>query len=320
VQSQAVRTAAVWQVARLDRPLARFARDDRYPAAVRVEAARAFVARRPALDAEVLALLLSQLDRAGEPLARLRAAEVLGQAKLTDETRRKLIDAVRGDALVSPELVLPSFAASTSDETAKLLVDYLAEALRGGWRPRDEYLQQIISNLPASPKVQADELLQFERDQSKQLRELIAEFEPLLAGGDAERGRAVFTGRATGCAACHRVGGDGGRVGPDLTRIGAIRAPRDLLESIALPSATFAQGFNSYTVVTSEGKVAGGVIARQDDRVVVLRDASGAEVRLPRESIESITSQEKSLMPEGLPRAMTREEFRDLLAYLKSLR
>jgi putative heme-binding domain-containing protein len=93
-----------------------------------------------------------------------------------------------------------------------------------------------------------------------------------------------------------------------------------LLESIALPSATFAQGFASYTIVTHEGRVAGGVIARQDAGVVVLHDASGAEVRIPRDEIESLTRQEKSLMPEGLTRAMSRDEFRDLLAYLQSLR
>jgi putative heme-binding domain-containing protein len=93
-----------------------------------------------------------------------------------------------------------------------------------------------------------------------------------------------------------------------------------LLESIALPSSTFAQGFENYTVVSGDGQVATGVIAWQDDRAIVLRDASGGQSRIGRAAIESMTRHSRSLMPDGLPQAMTREQFRDLLAYLATLR
>ena len=109
-------------------------------------------------------------------------------------------------------------------------------------------------------------------------------------------------------------------MGPDLTRIGAVRAPRDLIESIAAPSSTFAQGYESYLVATTEGRLASGVIARQSTTSVVLRDASGKELRFHKNEIEQMRNQSVSLMPDGLDRKLTRGQLRDLLAFLQSLK
>ena len=107
----------------------------------------------------------------------------------------------------------------------------------------------------------------------------LAEYLPLLEGGNAQRGRAVFLSKKTACSTCHRVGREGGQIGPDLTTIGAIRAGRDILESIVFPSSTIAQEFEQYLVVTTEGRVISGLMARQTADTVVLRDSSGAETR-----------------------------------------
>jgi putative membrane-bound dehydrogenase-like protein len=119
---------------------------------------------------------------------------------------------------------------------------------------------------------------------------------------------------------CHRVAGEGGQVGPDLSKIGAVRSPRDLLESVVLPSATIAQGFDSYIVTAGDGRTTTGVIARQSSDVLVMRDSSGAEVRVLRGQIEGMTRAATSIMPEGLERPLSQEELRDLLAYLQSLK
>jgi putative heme-binding domain-containing protein len=60
-----------------------------------------------------------------------------------------------------------------------------------------------------------------------------------LPNGDVRRGHEVFNRPKLACTACHAIGYLGGKVGPDLTRIGAVRAKRDLLEAIAFPSASF---------------------------------------------------------------------------------
>jgi putative heme-binding domain-containing protein len=151
-------------------------------------------------------------------------------------------------------------------------------------------------------------------------RARLADFEPLLTGGSAERGRKVFFGQKVPCATCHRIAADGGQIGPDLTKLGAIRAGRDILESIVLPSSTIAQGFESYVIATSDGRIVTGLIARQTADTLFVRDSSGAELRLRRDQVQEMNRSPTSLMPEGLDKQMTKEEFRDLLAFLQSLK
>ncbi len=151
-------------------------------------------------------------------------------------------------------------------------------------------------------------------------RARLAQFEPLLKGGDPAKGREVFFGKKVACGSCHSVGAQGGKVGPDLTKVGAIRAGRDLLESIVMPSSTFAQGYEPYVVLTQDGNVIAGLIARQSPEAVVLRDSGGNELQLRRDRIKEMKRAEKSVMPEGLERAMSEQEFRDLLAFLLSLK
>jgi putative heme-binding domain-containing protein len=200
------------------------------------------------------------------------------------------------------------------------VVRYLEESVRAGWRPTEAALDEFLQALPASVLEKAGPLRDLLRQGAAAQAARLAQFEPLLDGGDAVRGRAVFFGAKVACAACHRVGHEGGLVGPDLTKVGAVRAGRDLLESVLFPNSTIAQGYDQYAVVTADGRTAGGVIARQSADTLVLRDSSGAEVRLRKDQVERLERQDTSLMPDGLERALTPDELRDLLAFLKSLR
>lgn len=318
IRTQAVQTAAVWQVPQLDEPLARLAENPKEAVGLRVEALRAVVARRPKLSAGAFELLMGQLKEQAGPLDRLGAAQVLGRSQLSEAQLRQVLQAVRDDALVSPAVLLPAFQRAVSPETAIAWLDYLGEAIRHGWRPTDQEMNKLLQPLPAPVQAKGKALRELLRQSVEQQQARLAEFESLLQGGNPERGRAVFLGNKVGCAACHRIGNEGGQVGPDLTRAGTVRSGRDLLESIVLPSATFAQGYESYVVATADGRVATGVIARRTPDTLILREASGAELRLSKDSIEAMNRQATSLMPEGLPRAMTRDEFRDLLAFLQS--
>jgi putative heme-binding domain-containing protein len=105
-----------------------------------------------------------------------------------------------------------------------------------------------------------------------------------------------------------------------LTKIGAIRSRRDLLESIVLPSSTFAQGYEPYLVTTKENIALSGMIARETADGILLRDLSGTEQRVARNRIQKMERVPISFMPAGLDRLLTIDELRDLLAYLESLR
>jgi putative heme-binding domain-containing protein len=141
-----------------------------------------------------------------------------------------------------------------------------------------------------------------------------------LSGGDVERGRAIFFGKKAACSGCHAVGERGGRVGPTLSTIGDIRQPGDLLESIVLPSASFARGFRSYTLATESGRVHTGVISRETTEAIWIKAADLSEIRVPRDQVEAIRESATSIMPKGLDKTLSPTQLADLLAFLRSCR
>ncbi len=320
VRAAAVRAAAGLHVPELDPVLAEIAENAKEPPALRLEALRALSLRRPQLTPAVFDLLLGRLGPDQEPLDRLAAAEILGRLRLSAAQMARVVQAVRHDAMIPPAVLLPALQHSGSEATGPAFLDYLAGALQSGWRPREDELAKVLDRLPKSLAPRTEALRQAWRKNREGQRARLADFEPLLTAGQAGRGRQVFFSKKAACATCHRIGSDGGQLGPDLTKIGAIRAPGDLLESILLPSSTIAQGYDPYVVLTKNGRTLTGVLARQTGDLLVLREASGAELPLPRDQIEDLRRSATSLMPEGLERNLSRDEFRDLLAFLRSLK
>jgi putative heme-binding domain-containing protein len=143
---------------------------------------------------------------------------------------------------------------------------------------------------------------------------------PTVQGGDVIRGQAVFNNPKVACYSCHAIGYMGGRIGPDLTRIGQVRSERDLLEAIAYPSASFARGYEPVVVRTRSGQIYTGVLRNNDlpDEIVLATERD--ETRIPRRDIVDMQPGTVSLMPPGLIDQLSRQELADLLAFLKATR
>jgi putative heme-binding domain-containing protein len=320
IRLQAVRTAAVLQLPALDERLAAMADDVEETTELRLEAVRGIVARRPRLGEGAFDLLRRRLADREDPLGRLSAAEVLGRARWSEPQLRALVPILRGDGMISPSVILPALRAALRTATAALILDYLGEAVGKGWKPQEKELQSILQSVPDAFKKRAGQVrAQWQKSMAGQ-HERLTELERLLKGGDAQRGRQVFFSKKAACFTCHAIGNEGGHIGPDLTRIGAVRSGRDLLESIAFPSSTIAQGYETYAAITRDGRFATGIISRQSGDVLTLRDSSGAELRLSKDQIQEMQRLPRSLMPEGLDRLLSGPELRDLLAYLQGLR
>ncbi len=315
-----VKLTDVFQVSELDDQLAALSTRSAASPELKFAALRAVVGRRGDVIAPALSLLLDYLADDRGPADRLASAEILGRATLESAAVDKLLDAVGNDPLISPQVFVPMLGRSVTPPTAGRVAAYLAEAIDGGWRPDQATLAPLRQRLADTDPSLAGELETRLAQATADQRARLAQYEPLLAGGDARRGREVFAGKKVACATCHKVGAEGGLVGPDLTRVGAIRAGRDILESIVVPSSTFAQGYENYVLVTTAGQTATGILARQDSSGVVLREASGAERRFSQEAIDELARAPHSIMPDALVKAMSDDEFRDLLAYLQSLK
>jgi putative heme-binding domain-containing protein len=136
----------------------------------------------------------------------------------------------------------------------------------------------------------------------------------LRAGsGDAARGQALF---AKHCGTCHKLFGEGGSVGPDLTNTSRADTAW-LLTSIVDPSAVIRPQYLQYAVHTAEGVVRTGVIADQDAASLTLVDGTGERTRIVRDRIESLRELPTSLMPEKLLDPLTPQERRDMFRFLQ---
>ena len=134
----------------------------------------------------------------------------------------------------------------------------------------------------------------------------------LSTPGDPTRGQAVF-GRL--CAACHKLGGQGYEIGPDLAAL-TDRSPEALLTAILDPNREVDARYVSYSVARKDGRVASGMIAAETASAVTLKREQGQTDLILRDEIDELTSAGRSLMPEGLENDLKPADLADLIAYL----
>jgi putative heme-binding domain-containing protein len=175
-----------------------------------------------------------------------------------------------------------------------------------------------LTRYPVETQEKAGPLLDGLQARRAEEAKRLAELEEGLLKGDPKRGESLFHAQKTLCSVCHRIGDKGGRVGPDLTRIGRIRTTRDLLESIVFPSASIARDFEAYSVNLKNGDSHVGVVLRESAEELQITVVSGQPVKLSRGDVSSIRPSSLSLMPQGLDQAMSKQELSDLIAFLKS--
>ncbi len=136
--------------------------------------------------------------------------------------------------------------------------------------------------------------------------------------GDAARGRALFAGFGE-CARCHKVGGMGSRIGPDLSDVGARMPPPDLLAVLLRPDERVLPAQWYVRAVTRDGRTITGRRLNEDTYSVQLMDAQEELVSLVKEELREYAPIKKSPMSsyEG---KLNHEQLGDLVAYLASLK
>ena len=166
--------------------------------------------------------------------------------------------------------------------------------------------------IPVEPAMPGPDAAALARQRAR-LEELLA----LSASGDAERGKQLYLDAKSLCITCHAMGGVGGTFGPDLTKVGAIRTPRDLLEAIIFPSASFVRSYEPMLVKTKTGEALGFIKKDAPDEVIIT-SAPNVDARFPRADVLAFQPAATSLMPAGYDGIFTPAQLADLVAYLKT--
>lgn len=274
-------------------------------AAVRIEATRLLTKLKPA---EALPLLLGIVRRGTIPER---------QDALT------LLPAAEGKPRPAPRLLIdhPLYQLNrraTGSETDRVVTDLL-ERLVAGKLEKELNLEliEVANGRQGNPVIKA-QLEKYRATLPK--NDHLAAWRESFYGGNAAAGKRTYYERIdVACQRCHKINGQGGEAGPDLTGIGS-RATREyLLESILFPNRQIAKGYENATIVLNDGRNFAGIVQSETDAELVLNSPEDGLVKIKKSEIKS-RDRTMSGMPEEFSFALSRQEVRNLVEYLASLK
>lgn len=270
------------------------------------------------------------------------AALVTGKDKALVPLLKQLLDdkAMRTQAIQAmagfsddeiPDAILSRFASFTGEQQSKAIAtlsarngfaDQLLDAVDKGSIPREQLTAFTVRQLllfedeDLNRKIERvwGQVGQSSGDKAKIIADLKAKLDSqTLAKANRSHGRELY---AATCSKCHRLFGEGGKIGPDIT--GSNRADLDyILHNIVDPNALIGKDYQTTQLITIDGRVLTGLLKDESDSAITLQTADEAIV-IEKEDIEERRLAKTSMMPEGQIDKMKPDDIRDLIAYLGS--
>ena len=291
--------------------------------------------------------LLRDLLAADTPDARAAATRVVADARrqipdaldlliaqAADPHPRVRTEAVRGLSFFPTEAAMTAVAAAANLEPADRYVSYTADAALGAniavWKPAWEQGGFAARNTPTATILESvlglDKksgevrphlaVLLAEQTKSDEERNKALQAIADIKGGNLSNGRLVFE---RVCLNCHKVGGQGADLGPNMTQVGTRLPPLKLVESIIDPNAEVDPKYLSTLVITDDGKSITGLLVSETAQELVIFDGK-EQKKIPVDSIEERVKLKQSSMPEGLAATLSPTEFLDVIEYMKGLK
>jgi putative membrane-bound dehydrogenase-like protein len=298
--------------AKLSEALLATVTNEKAAAAARVSAAAQYIEANPK-SADAVKTLVEQIT----PAASLELAQGLIDALSVSESD----DAGKELVAKYPELT----PAQQSSAVRMLLkkqawvLAMLSACEKGAMRITDLSLdqrQQLATFPGKNPEVRDRAKALFEKGgglPDADREKVFAELKELAQKtGDHVAGKEMFTKH---CAKCHTHSGVGGKIGPDLTGM-AVHPKEELLLNILIPSKSVESNFRAYVLQTKEGETQTGLLASESSGSVTLLTAEGKMLPFQRIDLEVFKGSDKSLMPDGFEKQMTKEELTNLLEFL----
>ena len=295
--------------------LGELVRDGAVPAAGRVAALRTF-STISASKSDITEMIIFATKDPAESL-RMEASKLNAEFNPNDAAGQLAAKLTSG-SLAEQQSAFTSLGTLKSDAADAILADWLDKLMK-----REVANEVMLDLVEAAGKRRATAVKsRLEAyDKWKLPQDHLTPFREALAGGDAARGRRIFyENAAVACTRCHHIANDGGgNAGPVLDGIAA-RQPREyLLESIVFPNKQVAQGFETAMITMKNGAAYAGVVKTENDSTLVLLSPEDGEVNLKK---SDIASRDKGLsgMPEGLGQLLSRQELRDVIEFLGTLK
>ena len=278
----------------------------------RVEALKALAAiDDPRLEE---AVKVAQAD-ANEDLR--RAATMLQVKVKSSNAATKLALTLEHGSLGEKQAALAALAGLPDPGADDVLSGWLTRLLAGDvpMEIRLDLIESAEKRSAAAVKAKLEKFLE-----SKPKDDPLAGFRETLYGGTAAEGRKIFLERPeASCVRCHKVNGEGGEVGPDLSHLAAQKDRQFFLESILLPNKEIARGFESVLVTLKNGSAYAGVVKSENNNELLINSPEDGLVTVKKSDIQS---REKGLspMPEGMGQVLSKQDLRNLVEFLSSLK
>jgi putative heme-binding domain-containing protein len=138
---------------------------------------------------------------------------------------------------------------------------------------------------------------------------------PEIAGGNSSAGKTLFFSDKLACAKCHSIGGEGGKIAPDLSNL-IYRDYASVQKDIQFPSAALNPDHIASIVELNDGEPVSGIIQKEEKGKLYVAIASGQVQEVAKNEVRRIKTSEVSLMPAGLWDGMNESERRDLMTFL----
>lgn len=223
----------------------------------------------------------------------------------------------------------PKFSPSDLVQALELVASLRDDAL-------DTTMLDQLAQLKAAKAIPTNSLINLYRDRSEsvrgkaksvadgllqadpQVRQTVKTLLDRLPEGDPIRGLTLYHSSKANCGACHQMGYRGGKIGPELSKIGSSRTRDALLEAILYPSQRIEQGFDTVQVLTLDGRVFNGIVTARNDKEVSIRVSADKIETVAIADIEEQRPSEVSIMPAGMHELLSEQEIADVISLLEA--
>ncbi len=232
-----------------------------------------------AVSPEVAPILIEHWNQFTPRLRQMAVAILLSRS----EWSRTLLDALDKGTVSATDLSLDQAQQLTNHPDKKLAERARALLARGGQLPSPDRKKVLDEYMPLVEKT-----------------------------GDARKGFEVFKNI---CAKCHRHGDTGETIAPNLTGFN-VHPKSKILQKMLDPNSSVEGNYRQYTVTTKTGRVINGLLAAETKTAFEIVDTEAKRHVVLRDDIEEMTASNRTIMPEGFEKQLSKDDIINLLEFL----